>query len=69
MNFVSIILPFYKKREYIEEAISSILSQSYKNFEILIVYDEVDQENLKYLHSLYKDNGKIRIIENISPTI
>ena len=64
MNFVSIILPFYKKREYIEEAISSILSQSYKNFEILIVYDEVDQENLKYLHSLYKDNGKIRIIEN-----
>jgi len=64
MNFVSIILPFFKKREYIEDAISSILSQSYKNFEILIVYDEKDKGNLEFLNSQFGNNEKIRIIVN-----
>ena len=64
MNFVSIILPFYKKKEYIEETISSVLSQTYQNFEIIIVYDEVETNNLECINSFLKKSNKIKIIVN-----
>ena len=41
MDLVSIIIPYYKKRLFIEDTIKSILNQSYKRFEIIIVNDEV----------------------------
>ncbi len=64
MNFVSIILPFYKKEKYIEKTVKSILSQTFENFEILIIYDEVDYKNLENLRSLYSNELRIRIIVN-----
>ena len=33
MDFVSIIIPYYKKRKYIEFAIHSVIQQTYKNFD------------------------------------
>ena len=64
MNFVSIILPFYKKKEYIGEAISSVLSQTFKDYEIIIIYDETDDSNLEYIKSIIKNNEKIKVIVN-----
>ena len=54
MRLVSIIIPYYKKKKYIEQTLRSILSQKYKNFEILIVYDDIDKEDLYLLKSLKK---------------
>lgn len=42
MNYsplVSIIVPIYNTAEYVEECIQSILSQSYKNIELILVDD------------------------------
>jgi glycosyltransferase involved in cell wall biosynthesis len=36
---VSIIVPIYNTEEYVEECIQSILSQSYKNIELILVND------------------------------
>lgn len=36
---VSVVMPVYNAREFLAEAIESILSQTYKNFELLIVDD------------------------------
>ncbi|PSU82830.1 glycosyl transferase [Photobacterium kishitanii] len=36
---VSILLPVYNGGEYIEEAIDSIISQTYKNFELIVIND------------------------------
>ena len=36
---MSIIVPVYNTAEYIEECIQSILSQSYKNTELILVND------------------------------
>ena len=40
MILVSVIVPYYKKK-FIERTIKSILSQTYKNLEIIIVYDDL----------------------------
>ena len=39
MKLVSIILPYYKKIDFIKKTIKSILNQKYKNFEIILVND------------------------------
>ena len=36
---VSVIMPAYNAEKYIEEAVSSVLSQTYKNWELLILDD------------------------------
>ena len=40
MNLVSVIIPYYRKKKYFERTLNSILSQSYKKIEIIIIYDD-----------------------------
>ena len=63
-NLVSIIIPYYKKKEYIFKTINSILNQSYSHFEIIIIYDDENLSDLNYLDKLFKSEKKIRIIKN-----
>ena len=39
MKLVSIVLPVYNGERYIKDAIESILNQTYRNFELIIVDD------------------------------
>ncbi|MFW5981370.1 MAG: glycosyltransferase family 2 protein [bacterium] len=39
MSLVSIVLPTYKRAKYLKEAVSSILGQTYHNWELIIVDD------------------------------
>lgn len=38
-NLVSVIVPIYKVEEYLRECIDSIINQTYKNLEIILVDD------------------------------
>ena len=49
---VSIILTYYRKRKYIKKTIKSIQNQSYKNFQLICVYDDTDKTDLSYLKKL-----------------
>ena len=49
MDLVSVIIPFFKKKKYINETINSILDQTYTNIEIIIVYDDIEKNDLHYL--------------------
>ena len=49
MQLVSVIIPYYKKSKYINQTINSILNQTYKNIEIIFVYDDSNQEDLEYI--------------------
>ena len=64
MIIVSVIIPYYKKKNYIKSTIKSVLNQTYKNFEIIIVYDDKDRNDLKYLNKIKKLDKKIKIILN-----
>ena len=64
MDLVSIIIPYYKKKKYISTTINSAISQSYKNIEIIIVYDDENYDDLKLLEEIKKKDERIRIIKN-----
>ena len=37
-NIVSIIMPAYNSEKYIEQSILSVITQSYKNWELIIMF-------------------------------
>ena len=46
---ISVILTYYRKRQFIKKCLQSIISQTYKNYEVILVYDDDDKEDLKYI--------------------
>ena len=46
MDLISVIIPYYKKKEYIISSINFVLNQTYKNLEIIIIYDDLNKEDL-----------------------
>ena len=64
MNSVSIIMPYYKKRNFFLRSIESALNQTYKNFEIIIIYDDTDTSDLNYILDKQKIDKRIKVIKN-----
>jgi len=63
-NLVSIIIPAYNCSSYISEAIESVLSQSYNDFEIIVINDG-STDNTEKVLSEYIANKVIKyIIQN-----
>ena len=64
MSLVSIILPYFKKKEFLEETINSILNQTYKNFEIILIDDENSLNSKNFLDKISKKDTRIKLIKN-----
>lgn len=47
---ISVIIPFYNREEYIDEAVQSVLAQTLKPLEIIIVNDCSRDVSRRYLH-------------------
>ncbi len=65
-NFISIIIPYHKKKFFFKETIQSINNQSYKNFEVIIIYDDTDKSEINYVKKIinnYKFKKKL-IVNN-----
>ena len=61
---ISIILTYHRKRKYIKKTIKSIKDQSYKNFQLICVYDDTDKTDLNYLKKLMATIKIKRLIVN-----
>lgn len=55
---VSVIIPCYNSAQYAPEAIDSVLNQTYKNIEIIVV-DDGSKDNLKEVVDPYMKSGAI----------
>ena len=64
MHKASIIIPYYKKKKFINRTLNSVLKQTYQNFEIIIVYDDEDKSELRYVKNFKKLDKRIKIIIN-----
>jgi glycosyltransferase involved in cell wall biosynthesis len=52
---VSVVIPTYNHGDYLEKAISSVLSQNYNNYEIIVI-DNHSSDNSNEIISNFKDN-------------
>lgn len=56
----SVIIVAYNIEKYIEEAIKSVLNQSYDDYEIIII-DDCSEDNTQEVINKYSSNEKVRI--------
>ncbi len=63
-GLVSIIIPYYKKKNYFLKSFNSAYNQSYKEKEIIIIYDDNNLNELKYIKKITKNKKKVKIIVN-----
>ena len=60
MKLVSVIVPVYNVEKYIRETISSVLNQTYTNFELLIIDDQSPDNTVKICQEF--SDSRIKII-------
>ena len=63
-DLVTIIVPYYKKINFIDDCINSILSQTFQNFEIILIYDDNELDELNYIKDLANKDSRINLIIN-----
>jgi len=61
---VSVIMPAYNVQLYVAHAIESILNQSYRNYEFIIVDDASTDETLSIIKDFRKKDKRIVLIRN-----
>ena len=59
---ISIIVPFYNSAEFLEECVTSILNQSYKNFEVLLVDDGSKDNSLDICKGFANKDSRICVL-------
>lgn len=62
-NLVSIITPSYNSKSFIKETIESVLSQTYKNWEMLLVDDVSPDNSNEIIEEYIKKESRIKLIK------
>ena len=60
--FVSVVIPVFNAQRFLRAAIVSVLEQSFKNFEMILVDDGSTDESLAIMQNLQETDNRIRII-------
>lgn len=59
---ISVLMPVYNSVAYLAEAIDSILNQTHKNFELIIIDDGSTDDSLEVLKTYEKNDERIRLV-------
>lgn len=57
---VSVLMPVYNTREYLEQSINSVLSQSLKEFELIIINDGSTDDSLNIIKRFAENDKRIK---------
>ena len=63
LGLISVIMPVYNSENYLEESINSILNQTHKNFEFIIINNGSTDNSLKIIKKYQKIDRRIVLIE------
>lgn len=61
---VSVIMPVYNAAKYVEEAVASVLNQTYQNIELLVIDDGSKDNSLELIKSF--DDPRMRVFTQIN---
>ena len=64
-GLISIIMAAYNAEQTIEQAINSVLSQTYTNFELLVVNDCSKDRTVELVKKIAAKDGRVRLISNV----
>lgn len=64
-KMVSVVLPVYNGEANVAEAIDSILGQTYRNIELIIVNDCSSDGTLKIIERYAREDRRVKIINNV----
>ena len=59
---ISVVLPVFNAAAHLSEALESILTQTFTDFELLAVYDDSSDESLAILQAAATRDARVRII-------
>ncbi len=62
MKLISVIVPVYNTEKYIEKCVMSILNQTYKNLEIILIDDGSTDNSPQICDSLAEKDNRITVI-------
>jgi glycosyltransferase involved in cell wall biosynthesis len=62
MPFFSVIIPVYNKEKYVNAAITSVLNQTFTDFELLVIDDCSTDDSKKEITTI--SSNQIKIIEH-----
>lgn len=63
MDKISVIVPIYNSEKYLSQCIESILFQTYRNFELILVSDGSTDESLSICKKYQQEDNRIKILE------
>ncbi len=63
MPYLSVVMSVYNGEKHLNEAIDSILSQTYENFEFIIIEDCSTDKTLEILKEFKEKDNRIKIIQ------
>lgn len=62
--FLSVIMPVYNAQQYVEQAVLSVLSQTFKDLEIICVNDASRDDSLSVLLNLQNSDPRVKVIDS-----
>ena len=63
-DLVTVVIPYHKKINFINRCIKSVLNQTFQNFEIILIYDDNDFNELDHIKDLINKDSRIKLIIN-----
>lgn len=64
--FLSVVVPVYNVHEYLEECLDSVLQQSFKDFEVLLVNDGSTDGSLDLLEEIASRDSRIHVLSQFN---
>lgn len=60
---ISVVIPCYNRENSIEEAVNSVLNQTYPHIEVIVVDDGSSDDSVKVVKEIIKHDNRLKIVE------